>query len=208
MDKEVEKRKELIEYCRLIYDRGFLPGIDGNVSVRVDEDTVLVTPTGISKRTVTENELVYIKVEGQIISGNNSPSSETPMHLEAYRQRKEVGAVIHAHSCSIGAFAFAGKTLDTRSAPFAHFHIGTVGEVPYITPGSPALHKKVREAYESGCRALILMNHGSIVLGSNLKDAYQRLDMLEAYARMLLDAQILGGAKLLTGEELREITGG
>ena len=197
----------MIQYCRKLYDKGLMPGKDGNVSLRVDQEMVIVTPSGVCKGTVTEDELVFMKVTGEVISGSKQ-SSETPMHLAAYKIRKDAGAVIHAHRRSIGAFALAGKPIDTRYAPFAYLHLGKIGSVPYITPGSAGLHEAVAEALSSGHAAIILLSHGSLVIGRDIQDAVEKLDMLEAYADMLLKAQLLGGAKILSDKELGEITQG
>lgn len=83
---EAEARKTMIEYCRILYDKGYVPGIDGNISVRVDGDKALITPTGVSKRTVTEEELALVSLSGEFISGKK-PSSETPMHLATLGQK-------------------------------------------------------------------------------------------------------------------------
>lgn len=205
--REAEARKELIQYCRILYDKGYVPGIDGNVSLRVDEDRMLITPTGISKGIVTEEELALVSLSGEFISGKK-PSSETPMHLAAFRIKSDAGAVIHAHSPNIGAFALAGELIDTRCAPFAYIHLGIIGEVPYITPGSHEFHKAVEEALKQGPNALILFGHGSLVTGRDIGEAFNRLDLFEAYAGMLLRAQLLGGAKALKDEELKQVKGG
>lgn len=205
--REAEARSVLVEYCRKLYDKGYVPGIDGNVSVRVDSERVLVTPTGISKGIVTEEELALVSLSGEFISGKK-PSSETPMHLAAFRIKSDSDAVIHAHSLNIGAFALAGEPVDTRCAPFAYIHLGFIGEVPYITPGSHEFHKAVEEALKEGPQALILFGHGSLVTGRDIGEAFNRLDLFEAYAGMLLRAQLLGGARTLTDEELKQVKGG
>lgn len=204
--REAEARRVLVEYCRRLYDKGYVPGIDGNVSVRADGDRVLVTPTGVSKGSVTEEELSLLSLSGEFISGRK-PSSETPMHLAALNV-SGADAVIHAHSPNIGAFALAGEPIDTRCAPFAYIHLGVVGEVPYITPGSREFHEAVETALKEGSRALILFGHGSLVAGRDIGEAFDMLDLFEAYAGMLLRAQLLGGAKPLLDEELKLIKGG
>lgn len=205
--REAEAREVLIEYCRRLYDKGYVPGIDGNVSVRVDGGNALITPAGVCKGTVTQEELALLSLSGEHISGNK-PSSETPMHLTALRTDNNVGAVIHAHSPNIGAFALAGKPIDTRCAPFAYIHIGVVEDVPYITPGSREFHDTVEKVLKEGAHALLLFGHGSLVTGCDLGEAFNKLDLFEAYAGMLLRAQLLGGAKTLTNEELKQVKGG
>lgn len=116
--------------------------------------------------------------------------------------------MIHAHSPNIGAFALAGEPIDTRCAPFAYIHLGIIGEVPYITPGSREFHKAVESALKQGPHALILFGHGSLLTGRDIVEAFNRLDLFEAYAGMLLRAQLLGGAKALTDDELKQVKGG
>jgi L-fuculose-phosphate aldolase len=205
--KEDEARSVIIAYCRRLYDKGFVPGVDGNVSLRVDGGRALVTPTGVCKGAVTEEQLSLLSLEGKHISGDR-PSSETPMHLAAYRRRADVNACIHAHSPNIGAFALAGEPVDTRYAPFAYIHLGIIGEVGYITPGTAEFHEAVEAAAGGGARALILFGHGSLVLGRDMREAFERLDLFEAYAGMLLRAQLLGGAKPLSDAELLRVKGG
>lgn len=202
---EQEARKQLVSCCRRLYEKGFFPGKDGNVSVRVG-DGALITPTGVSKAVLSEDILVLMSLDGKVLSGGK-PSSEASMHLAAYRIRNGVGAVIHAHSPNIGAFVLAGKPIDTRCAPFAYFHLGGIGEVPYLTPGTAELHKAV-EVSISNFDTLMLYGHGSIVLGSDIEDAFARMDLFEAYAGMLIKAQSLGGVKPLPDDELARITGG
>lgn len=206
--KENEARKAVAEYCRRLYEKGFLPGKDGNISARVDPGLIIVTPTGVSKENITEDLLVCLNLSGDVVSGTTKPTSEAKMHIAAYRARPDAGAVIHAHSENIGAFVLARKAIDTRCAPFAYIHLGMIGQVPYITPGTPELHKTVEEELLKGYRALQLMGHGSIVLGADLGEAFERLDLLESFAGMLLKAQTIGGAKVMTKEELDSIIGG
>ena len=206
MNKENEVRKEVIDYCRKLYGGGFLPGIDGNISMRIDENTVVITPSGVCKGTVTEDELVTMTLGGEVVSGYKKPSCETPMHLTAYIHRPEVNAVIHAHSPNIIAFAMAGKHIDTQCAPFTYEHIGEVCDVSFGTPGSAGLHDGVTAAVKKGYKAIVLQSHGSMVLGVDMLDAFVNTDLLEAYAGMLIKAAVLGGARVLTKQQLSDIT--
>ncbi len=206
--KESEIRKEVIEFCRRLYDKGHMPGIDGNISMRVDDECAIVTPSGVSKGRVTEDQLVLMSLTGEKLKGNMKPSSEAPMHLAAFRNRPEVGAVIHAHSPNAVAWAMTHKPLDTRYAPFAYYHLGTVGHVPYLTPGSAAFHQAVTEQIKTGGKAIMLSSHGAMSLGTDMHDAFVTIDLLDAFCNMLIKALSLGGAYVLTGKELDEITGG
>ena len=208
MSKEAEVRKVIIEYCRKLYDGGFLPGIDGNISMRLDENTAIVTPTGVCKGTVCEDELVTMTLDGEVVSGHKRPSCETPMHLTAYVHRPEVNAVIHAHSPNVLAFAMAGRSIDMRYAPFTYEHIGRIADVGFGTPGSDTLHAGVTAAVKKGYTAIILQSHGSIILGTDMLDAFVNTDLLEAYAGMLIKAEVLGGARMLSDAQLKHLSCG
>lgn len=205
--KEDQARSVIIEYCRKLYDKGFMPGVDGNISMRVDGGHVLITPTGVCKGTVKEEQLSLMTLDGGFISGGR-PSTEAHMHIAALKRREEINACIHAHSPNIAAFALAGEPVDTRCAPFAYIHLGIIGEVEYITPGTPEFHKAVEAELSKGPRALILFGHGSLVFGRDMQEAFERIDLFESYAGMLLRAQLLGGAKPLSDDELLKVKGG
>lgn len=204
---EFEAREALAECCRRLYGKGFLPGMDGNISVRVGEDSALITPSGVSKAKITGDMLVHMRLSGEVISGGR-PSSEASMHLAVYRSRSDAGAVIHAHSPNIGAFAVSGKRIDTRCTAFSYFHLGEIAEVPYITPGSAEFHSAVGQRVSEGYNSFLLYGHGSLALGSDIEDAFARMDLFEAFAGMLIKAEALGGAKPLSAEDLAKITGG
>ena len=206
--KESEDRKEVIEFCRRLYDKGHMPGIDGNVSMRLDSDRAIVTPAGVSKGRVTEDQLVLMSISGEQLKGDMKPSSETPMHLAAFQHRPEVGAVIHAHSPNAVAWSMTHRPLDTRYTPFAHHHLGAVGMIPYITPATAKFHCAVTEQMKSGYKAMLLASHGAMVVGTDMHEAFVTIDLLEAYCGMLIKALTLGGAYVLTGKELDEITSG
>jgi L-fuculose-phosphate aldolase len=204
---EDQERSVIIECCRRLYDRGFFPGVDGNVSLRVDGGRMLITPTGVCKGTVSERQLSLMSLEGEHISGDK-PSTEAQMHIAAFKRREEINACIHAHSPNIGAFALTGEPVDTRCAPYAYMHLGIIGEVKYMTPGTAGLHETVGTELDRGFTALLLFGHGSLVLGSDMQEAFERIDLFESYAGTLLRAQLLGGAKALDDDELFKVRSG
>lgn len=203
-----EKKTQIIQYCRKLYDKGYLPGLDGNVSMRVDEETVLITPSGMGKDIVTEYDLVLVSLDGQTLSSNDNPSIETPMHIAAYKESKNTNAVIHMHSPYATSFALARHIIDTRYAPFAHVHLGDIGYVSYSTPGSKLFHDEVKSFIKKGHHVMLLESHGSMVLAQDIESAYAKADLLENYAMMLLSAKALGGAQMLSEEELKSIYAG
>ena len=205
---EQQARIIVAEYCRKLYHRGYVPGMDGNVSMRVGKDTAVVTPAALSKELVTPDDLVCMTLSGDVLTGARKPSSETPMHMAVYMHRPEVGAVIHTHSPYAASFALANKPIDTRRAPFAYYHIGIIGNVPYSAPGSAEFHENVAAAVKEGHKVLMLENHGVMALGTDMADAFAKQDLTEAYAKMLVHAEVLGGARVLSDKQLEEITHG
>ena len=205
---ESQVRKTMIEYCRRLYDKGYMPGIDGNVSMRVDEKTAIVTPSGVCKGDVTEDQLVLMSLSGEVLKGDMKPTTEAPMHLAAFLYNSSAGAVIHAHSPNAVAYSMARRPLDTRCAPFAYEHLGTVGLVPYITPGTVEFHQAVAQQIKDGRMAMLLCSHGAMVLGTDMHEAFVTLDLVEAYSEMMIKAALIGGAYVLSDAELSQIVSG
>lgn len=205
MNRKTNARKTVIEYCRKLYDKGYLPGVDGNISMKVDDSTILITPSGVSKQIVTQDDLVLVNLSGKSIDEHKKPSVETAMHLAAYNGNSAINAVFHTHSSSVTAFALARKKIDTCCAPFAHYHLGIVDNVCYSPPGSDELHANAAASIKSGHITLLLESHGSLVLGTDMQDAFVKADLLENYADMLIKAKLLGDAHVLTDEEISEI---
>lgn len=207
MSRESKARKQLVQYCRKLYDRGFLPGIDGNISMRLDEQSILITPSGISKQVVKPSELVKIGLSGEVLCKGKLPSIETNMHLAVYNN-SDNNAVCHVHSPNATSHALCKKNIDTRYAPFAYYHLGIVGYVRYLAAGSDELHREVVSFIKNKHKVILLESHGVMVLGSDMQDAFAKTDLLESYAGMLINADSLGGAHMLTDAQLDELHGG
>lgn len=207
MSRESKARKELVQYCRKLYEKGFLPGIDGNLSMRVDDKSILITPSGISKKIVKPSELVRISLSGDVLCKDKWPSKETNMHLAVYNN-SDNNAAFHVHSPNATSHALCKKNIDTRYAPFAYYHLGVVGYVHYLPAGSDELHREVVSFIKNKHKVILLESHGVMVLGSNMQDAFAKTDLLESYAGMLINADSLGGAQMLTDAQLSELHGG
>ena len=197
-------RREVALVCRRLYERGLIAGPDGNVSVRVAEDRVLVTPSGLSKVDVRPADLVEVTLDGARVAGRGRASSELGMHLRIYRRRPDVGAVVHAHPPAATAHAVAGAPFVARVLPEVMFQMGEVAAVPYATPGTPALADAL-EPFLADHDAFLLANHGATTVGATLRAAHQRMESLEHAARILLHAHRLGRATPLTHDQLREL---
>jgi len=197
-------RREVVAVCRRLYERGLIAGPDGNISVRVAADTVLVTPAGMSKVDVRAGDLVEVSLGGARQAGSRAPSTELGVHLRAYRRRPDVAAVVHAHPPTATAFAVAGAPLMAQALPEIMFHIGEVPVVPYATPGTLALAERF-DPYLADHEAFLMANHGATTVGPTLAVAHRRMESLEHAARILLRARLLGGVTPLTDDQLREL---
>jgi L-fuculose-phosphate aldolase len=177
---ETAMRHELVLIARLLFERGLMVGIDGNLSVRVGEDRLLCTPGGAIKGLLRPEELVAVDLEGRPL-GPGRPSSELALHLAAYRLRPEVGAVIHAHPPTVIALSIAGLDFLPEALPEALLICGLPAVVPYAPPSSPEGARAAEPAI-SQADTLILSRHGSLALAVDLRQAFARTESLEQLA--------------------------
>ena len=177
--------------CRHLAARGLLAGQDGNLSVRLGPDRVLVTPSGLIKALVTPADMVLVDGRGRKRAGRRNPTSELDLHLRILRVRPDVAAVVHAHPPTATGFALAGEGFETFALTELIFQVGRVPLVPYGTPGTVELGDRV-EPYLSGHDALLLANHGAVTMGATLDAAWIRMESLEHAARMMFVARTLG----------------
>jgi L-fuculose-phosphate aldolase len=189
-------RGDIVAVCRRLYERGLIAGPDGNVSVRLAADRILVTPSGISKVDLEEADLVELSLEGTKLSGDGSPSSEVAMHLRAYRVRADVAAVVHAHPPVATGFSVAGEGITAGVLPEVILQMGTVPLVPYATPGTESVPDAMAP-FLPNHDAFLLANHGATTLGRTVAEAHQRMESLEHAARILLTARVLGRVNAL-----------
>ena len=202
-----EEREAVCRVGKLLYDRGYVAANDGNISVRVGEGRLLITPSGVSKGRMTPDMLLVTDLDGTVIEGNRHPSSEGKMHLEVYRGRPDVNAVVHAHPPVSTAFAVCRRGLET---PYLSELVAGLGQVP-CTPSFAMLSteevpQSVRP-YLADHNALLLANHGALAWGGDLWEAFDRLETVEHTAKIVLNAQLLGGGIPLTEEEVVRLQG-
>lgn len=195
-------RRDIVRVCRRMYERGLIAGPDGNVSVRITYDHVLVTPRGFSKANVEEHDLVLVSMAGTRIGGKHEASSEVAMHLAIYHAREDVNAVVHAHPPVATAFAVAGLGLPGDVLPELAVQLGAVPLVPYATPGTDAMPEAMAP-FLPNYDAFLLANHGATTLGCTLAEAHQRMESLEHCANILLTARLLGRVNALGTEDAR-----
>lgn len=177
--------------CRQLAARGLLAGQDGNLSVRLGPDRVLVTPSGVIKGLVTPGDMVEVDGRGRRRRGRRNPTSELDLHLRILKLRPDVNAVVHAHPPTATGFALAGEGFETFALTELIFLVGRVPLVPYGLPGTPELGDRV-EPYLAGHDAWLLANHGAVTVGATLDAAWIRMESLEHAARILFVARTLG----------------
>lgn len=196
-----ELREAVCAVCRRLYERGLIAGQDGNVSVRLADDLLLITPAGLSKVDVRPEDLVELGLDGTVRNGAQRPSSESAVHLRAYQRRPDVHAVVHAHPPTATAFAVAGIALDGESLAELRAGVGGAPLVPYATPGSTAAADAF-DPYWASHDAFLMAHHGALTVGRSLSDAHQRMETLEHGARIMWAARLLADVPTLPANAL------
>jgi L-fuculose-phosphate aldolase len=175
----------------------------GNVSIRDDNGDIWITPSAIDKGTLTPKDMMRVTKEGEII-GPHKPSSEYPFHRALYKMRPKLHSVIHAHPPGLVTFSIVHQIPDTSILPQARNVCGPIGFAPYDVPGSEALGEKIAAEFRKNpeYKAVIMENHGVVLMGEDIADAYQRFETLELCARTILNAKTLGEPKYLSEEQI------
>lgn len=205
---DAQLRADIVEIGRRLWLRGFVASNDGNISVRIGDDRLLMTPTGVSKGFMTPDMMVITDMDGTLVSGapGRRPSSEMKMHLVAYRERPDVKAVVHAHPPLATGFAVAGIPLDRAVLAEVVTTLGSVPIAEYATPSTEELPEAVRP-FVRAHDGMLLANHGALTLGSDLYSAYYKMETIEHFARISLVARQLGRENLLSREEVDRLQG-
>jgi L-fuculose-phosphate aldolase len=203
--QDAEARRQIVEAGRRLRDRFFVASNDGNLSARISEDRILITPTGMNKGDVGEEQILTVDMQGKVVAGSLRPSSETKMHLAVYRSRPDVQAIVHAHPPAATGFAACRIRLDQDVIlPEVVFGLGRVGFAEYGTPTTDEIPNAVVKEIPD-CEALLLSNHGALTVGPDVMQAYYRMEVLEMYARVRLVTRILGEPKPLSANEVSEL---
>jgi len=201
--REFEHRKDIVEVGRRLYAKGFIAAGDGNISVRMQDDKILTTPSGRNKGRLDPEDLVVTDREGRRLYGRLEPSSELEMHLLMYHERPDVRAVVHAHPPHASGFAVAGIPMDQPLLSEVVLTLGTVPLAEYGTPTTPELAEAVRPyARHDG---ILLANHGALTVGKELFSAYDRMETLEHSAHIYLVARSLGRERALSPEHVAKL---
>ena len=196
--------RQIVDICHRLYERRLVTATDGNVSARLSTGNILVTPSGVAKRGVTEADLIEVRPDGKTISGDRRPTTELGMHVFIYRERPDVSAVVHSHPPYATGFAAARRALDACVFPEVIVGLGAVPLAPYATPSSDEVASSIAPFVKTA-RAILLANHGVVTMGRSLEEAFSAMEKVEAAAHALVVAKILGGAKALTAGELERL---
>lgn len=208
---ETDLRLAIVECGRISYERHLMTSNDGNISVRMDDGLILITPSGISKGRLKTDDLIVVDLDGNVVSANadRRPSSETPMHLEVYKQREDVRAVVHAHPIFATTLTVSGLEFPVDVLPEVLLTLGNVPITAYATPSSHEDALVIR-AFVKDHNALLLCQHGSLTYGKNLDEALIHLERIEHVSEIYWRAKMLGNVKRVPPEaqarliELRE----
>jgi L-fuculose-phosphate aldolase len=198
--------RELAECCHQLYQRDLIGSTEGNVSVRLSDDSILITPAGINKAKVAPADMVRLAIEGRILSGKHQPSSEYQLHLEIYKRRPEIKAICHAHPIYATAFAVAGKPLDQLILPEIIASIGLIPVSEYGIPGTADLARKIGKL-AMNFNSILIKNHGVVTMGENLDEAYNRMELTERYAKIIFSVMMIGKAQPFPLHLARELPG-
>lgn len=187
----METAAKLVEIAKRLYERNMNAALGGNVSIRMGNE-IAMTPAGINKGFMTEDDVVVVDMEGNKLRGDGKPSSEGKMHYEVYKLRPDVHAVIHAHPPFAVGFALAHHDLPDDILPEATVLLGHVPCLPYVTPSTIELAREVAQGLAHR-NAAFMANHGAITVGADLEEAYNRMELLEQTCMSVLYASVLGG---------------
>jgi len=197
-------RKEVVEFGRALYEKRLLTGLSGNISARIDEREIIITPSGVCKGKLTPQDLLRMDLARGTVLSEGKPSMETPFHLAFYRDRPDVGGVVHAHPLFCTMLAVSGQTVRTDLTPEGLLVLSRVAFVPYETPGSDRLAKRLREVVDKH-DAFILQNHGAITVGKDLADAYYKMETLEFLAELQVRTEGIKAAHPLPPTEVEKV---
>jgi L-fuculose-phosphate aldolase len=203
---ESQLRADIVEVGRRMYARGYTASNDGNISVRFGSDRLLMTPKSVCKGFMTPDMMCITDLEGRKLQGERDPSSEMLMHLEVYRQRPDVQAVVHAHPPIATGFAVAGIPLDRAVLAEVLTTLGSIPIADYATPSTKELPEAVRK-YIKAHDGMLLANHGALTSGADLYAAYYKMETIEHFAKISLVARLLGRENLLAREEVDRLQG-
>jgi len=204
MASEHQSRRDIVQFGEMLHERRFIAACDGNLSVRLDKNPILVTPTGVSKGMMKTSDLVIVDMEGRKLKGRREVTTEIGMHVLIYRLRPNVAGIVHAHPPTATGFAAAGMALDQPLVCEVVIGLGSIPLAPYGTPGTPELAETL-EPLVPQYDAILMANHGVVTYGVELQSAYMKMETVEHFAEITLVTQALGRQQPLASEDLKKL---
>lgn len=199
-----EAKEMIVDIGKRIYDKGFVASNDGNISLKVSENHIWTTPTGVSKGFMTPDMMVKMDLNGSVIKGELKPSSEIKMHLRVYKENSEVKSVTHAHPMNSTICAIAGIPLDMPVLVEAILQLGVIPIAKYATPGT----EEVPNSIAPFCKeynGVLLSNHGALTWGNDIYQSYYRLEVMEYYAKIILELKKMNIGRPLSNDQIKEL---
>lgn len=204
MPSEHQSRREIVQLGRMLHANGFIAATDGNLSVRLDQRRILITPTGMSKGAMRPGDLVVADMDGRRLKGKREITSEVGMHLLIYRMRPDIQAIVHAHPRTATGFAAAGIALNQPLVCEVVIGLGQIPLAPYGTPGTPELARTL-EPLVPDYDAILMANHGVVTYGADLRSAYMKMETVEHFAQITLVTRMLGQQQPLAQPDLEKL---
>ncbi|MBY0357656.1 MAG: class II aldolase/adducin family protein [Candidatus Obscuribacterales bacterium] len=206
-DSDKKAIEDLLAVAHLAYDRGYLSGKEGNLSIRLGANRILSTASSTCKGRLRGEDVIFTDIHGALLersSAGSKPSTELKMHLAAYVERPDIMAIVHAHPATAVGFTVAGLPLSVNTLPEIVCTLGSIPTAPYATPSTDEIPQSIEPLVKEH-DAIMLAHHGSLTLGSDIWDAFYKLEALEQFAKTLLVASLLGGAKSLSPEQVGKL---
>jgi L-fuculose-phosphate aldolase len=204
MSTDRKHREEIVRYGCMLHQRGFVAAMDGNLSVRLNGDRILVTPTCVSKGDMRPADMVIVDLDGHRVSGRRHVTSEIGMHLLIYALRPDVQAIVHAHPPTATGFAAAGLALTEPLVCEVVMGLGCIPLARYGTPGTSELAQTL-EPYVPNYDAILMSNHGVVAYGDTLEHAYMKMETVEHFAQIALVTHLLGRQQPLKEVEIEKL---
>jgi L-fuculose-phosphate aldolase len=204
MPTERRHRRDIVLFGHALHERGYVAAMDGNLSIRLDEDRVLATPTAMCKGMMRPADLVTVDFEGRRVGGKRDVSSEIAMHLLIYRLRPDIRGIVHAHPPTATGFAAAGMALNQPLVCEVVIGLGSIPLAKYGTPGTAELTEAL-EPLVPQYDAILMSNHGVVAYGSDLHHAYMKMETVEHFAQIALVTHLLGRQEPLGSRELEKL---
>jgi L-fuculose-phosphate aldolase len=201
---ESQNRNDIIDICKRVQANGWVASNDGNISIRTGPNTVLCTPTGMSKGSLTSDQLIKVDMQGNKLDGMLEPSSEIKMHIDVYKNKEGVNSVVHAHPPYATGFAVAGIPLDECIMPEIIIGLGSIPLTKFGTPSTMEIPENIRPFLKQ-YSVFLLENHGALSAGNDVFQAYYRMESLELFAKISFVARTLGNVNVLDENTAKKV---